>query len=318
MKFYLKILFCALLITSCVSNNFINVECDNGNCTAERVDQNERLDQEGEGLVIKNDEILLDVSDDFPYPDKGQSFLKEGEIPRPKKIFSSTGAEIVEIRRLGEIYWIYSESLPSKTWPLIKDFLADGFNLVEESPEEGIIQSKVGTTEDELNVRLEHGIKNNSSEIYLYDKDNQTSDISFFNQLASFIQENLPGYQGNSIAAQSLNLNKKARIVYVRKEIGIEFKLSFERTWSAISRAIDRTNYAVADRNRELRYIQIDLEEDNESFFNFFGSSEVDKEVDYELIFTKVGENTLLEFKKLSNTEVTVNELVDKINENLS
>ena len=177
----------------------------------------------------------------------------------------------------------------SKTWPLVKDFLADGFNLIEEFPEEGIIQSKIGTTDEELNVRLEHGIKNNSSEIYLYNKDNQTSDITFFNQLASFIQENLPGYQGNSIAAQSLNLNKKARIVYVRKEIGIEFKLSFERTWSAISRAIDRTNYAVADRNRELRYIQLDLEEEDDGFFSFFGSSEAEKEVDYELVFTEIG-----------------------------
>ncbi|GIR11332.1 MAG: hypothetical protein CM15mP22_7520 [Gammaproteobacteria bacterium] len=88
--------------------------------------------------------------------------------------------------------------------------------------------------------------------------------------MQAFIQENLPGYQGNSIAAQSLNLNKKARIVYVRKEIGIEFKLSFERTWSAISRAIDRTNYAVADRNRELRYIQLDLEEEDDGFFSFW------------------------------------------------
>ena len=318
MKFYLKLFICFFLATSCVSNDFINVECENGNCTAERVNENERLDQEGEGLIFENDELLVDVSDDFPYPDKGQSFLKEGEVPRPKKIFSSTGSEVVEIRRLGEIYWIYSESLPSKTWPLVKDFLADGFNLIEEFPEEGIIQSKIGTTEEELNVRLEHGIKNNSSEIYLYNKDNQTSDITFFNQLASFIQENLPGYQGNSIAAQSLNLNKKARIVYVRKEIGIEFKLSFERTWSAISRAIDRTNYAVADRNRELRYIQLDLEEEDDGFFSFFGSSEAEKEVDYELVFTEIGENTLLEFKKLSDTEVTVNELVDKINENLS
>ena len=94
--------------------------------------------------------------------------------------------------------------------------------------------------------------------------------------------------------------------------------MSFERTWSAISRAIDRTNYAVADRNRELRYIQLDLEEEDDGFFSFFGSSEADKDVDYELVFTEIGENTLLEFKKLSDTEVTVNELVDKINENLS
>ena len=52
-------------------------------------------------------------------------------------------------------------------------------------------------------------------------------------------------------------MNKKARIVYVKKEIGIEFRLPFERTWSAISRAIEKTGYEVSDRNRELKYIQI-------------------------------------------------------------
>jgi len=35
--------------------------------------------------------------------------------------------------------------------------------------------------------------------------------------MASYLSENLPGYQGDSIAAQGLNLNKKARIVYVKK-----------------------------------------------------------------------------------------------------
>ncbi|MAV83854.1 MAG: hypothetical protein CMQ82_03175 [Gammaproteobacteria bacterium] len=318
MKKIIEIIFYLTVISSCAGNDFINVDCERGNCTAERADQNERLGSEGEQLVLSEADIDLDISNDFPYPDKGQSFLKEGEIPRPKKIFSSTGSEIVEIRRLGEIYWIYSESLPSKTWPLIKDYLSSGFDLIEESPDAGIIKSTIGGSDEQLNIRLEHGIKNNSSEIYLSDKENQTSDISFFNEMASFIQENLPGYQGNSIAAQSLNLNKKARIVYVRKEIGIEFKLSFERTWSALSRALERTEYIVVDRNRDLRYIQLDIEEDAEGFFNFFGSNETDQKVDYELTFTKIGDNTLLEFKKLSDIDVSVNELVDKINENLS
>ena len=59
-------------------------------------------------------------------------------MPRPKKIFSSEGSESVEVRRLGGIYWIYMEALPSKTWPLMKDYLFDNqYNLVSESPESG-------------------------------------------------------------------------------------------------------------------------------------------------------------------------------------
>jgi len=316
MKLSLKILI-LLFLASCASNNFATLECENANCTLERINENERLVNEGDDLIVLDD-ISYESSNDFPYPERGESLLKEGEVPRPKKIFSSEGSEQVEIRRLGEIYWIYAEALPSKAWPLVKDFLGNGYNLIEEVPESGVIRSQSVADNNELVVRVEHGIKNNSSEIYLYDNLNQVKEISFYEDMAKYISDNLPGYQGNSIAAQSLNLNKKARIVYIRKEIGIEFKLSYERAWSAISRALERTKYTVSDRNRELKYIQIDLEESNSGFFNFFGSDDSESEVDYELVFTQSGENTLLEFKKLSNTQVSVNELVDKINENLS
>ena len=152
--------------------------------------------------------------------------------------------------------------------------------------------------------------------------------------MASYLSENLPGYQGDSIAAQGLNLNKKARIVYVKKEIGIEFRLPFERTWSAISRAVEKAGYEVSDRNRELRYIQIKVKKENTGWLNnlfspvnnerycpeggclFDGEENVD--ADYELIFSESEENTLLEFKKLSNTNITVDQLVDEINESLS
>ena len=183
-------------------------------------------------------------------------------------------------------------------------------------------------------VTLEHGIKNNSSEIYLANNDKTSKDQVFFEEMASYLSENLPGYQGDSIAAQGLNLNKKARIVYVKKEIGIEFRLPFDRTWSAISRAIEKTGYEVSDRNRELRYIQFKVKKENTGWLNnlfspanterycpeggclFDGEENVD--ADYELIFSQSENNTLLEFKKLSNTNVTVDQLVDEINESLS
>lgn len=306
-----------IILASCASNNIATLECDKGNCTLERINENERLVDEGEQLII-NDNMSFEPSNDFPYPEKGENLLKEGEVPRPKKIFSSEGSEQVEIRRLGEIYWIYAEALPSKAWPLVKDFLGNGYNLLEEMPESGVINSESVATGEKLVVRIEHGIKNNSSEIYLYDEMNQVKETAFYESMAKYISENLPGYQGNSIAAQSLNLNKKARIVYIRKEIGIEFKLSYERAWSAISRALEKTDFKISDRNRELKYIQIDLEESGSGFFNFFDSQDSEAEVDYELVFSQSGENTLLEFKKLSDTQVSVNELVDKINENLS
>jgi len=324
-KIFSIILVSVLVLQNCTIPESRKPYCPENGCLLEgRPNPNERYVKEGEELNTGNELDSLEVVNEFPIPAKGQSFLKEGELPRPKKIFSSTGSENVEVRRLGEIYWIYVEALPSKSWPLIKDYLAQSnFNLVNEDPSIGKIRAEKNNFFD---ITLEHGIKNNSSEIYLLDDDNKSLELESFEELAAYISLNLPGYEGNSIAAQGLNLNKKARIVYVKKEIGIEFRLPYDRTWSALSRAVDKAGLVVADRNRELKYIQIKLEEQQEGFFvdlfrgqnPFNNNVSEDVEADYELIFTESGDNTILEFKKLSDIEFSVDELVDIINESLS
>tara|TARA_B100001989_G_C24481845_1_gene434848 strand:+ start:41 stop:1027 length:987 start_codon:yes stop_codon:yes gene_type:complete len=324
-KIFSIILVSVLVLQNCTIPESRKPYCPENGCLLEgRPNPNERYVEEGEELNTGNELDSLEVVNEFPIPAKGQSFLKEGELPRPKKIFSSTGSENVEVRRLGEIYWIYVEALPSKSWPLIKDYLAQSnYNLVNEDPSIGKIRAEKNNFFD---ITLEHGIKNNSSEIYLLDDDNKSLELESFEELAAYISLNLPGYEGNSIAAQGLNLNKKARIVYVKKEIGIEFRLPYDRTWSALSRAVDKAGLVVADRNRELKYIQIKLEEQQEGFFvdlfrgqnPFNNNVSEDVEADYELIFTESGDNTVLEFKKLSDIEFSVDELVDIINESLS
>ena len=324
-KIFSIILVSVLVLQNCTIPESRKPYCPENGCLLEgRPNPNERYVEEGEELNTGNELNSLEVVNEFPIPAKGQSFLKEGELPRPKKIFSSTGSENVEVRRLGEIYWIYVEALPSKSWPLIKDYLAQSnYNLVNEDPSIGKIRAEKNNFFD---ITLEHGIKNNSSEIYLLDDDNKSLELESFEELAAYISLNLPGYEGNSIAAQGLNLNKKARIVYVKKEIGIEFRLPYDRTWSALSRAVDKAGLVVADRNRELKYIQIKLEEQQEGFFvdlfrgqnPFNNNVSEDVEADYELIFTESGDNTILEFKKLSDIEFSVDELVDIINESLS
>ncbi len=327
------LIFGILILESCSVTENTEKYCPEDGCLLVRENPNDRFNEEAAKSDIEQEFEALEVSNDFPYPPEGQSYLKEGLVPRPKKIFSSEGSESVEVRRLGGIYWIYMEALPSKTWPLMKDYLFDSqYNLIFESAESGKITAEKSA--DKMFVTLEHGIKNNSSEIYLSNEDKTSKDQEFFEQMASYLSENLPGYQGDSIAAQGLNLNKKARIVYVKKEIGIEFRLPFERTWSAISRAVEKAGYEVSDRNRELRYIQIKVKKENTGWLNnlfspvnnerycpeggclFDGEENVD--ADYELIFSESEENTLLEFKKLSNTNITVDQLVDEINESLS
>ena len=318
-KIFSVILICIFVLQNCTIPESRKQYCPENGCLLEkREDPNERYSDEGKELEDYDQLQSLEVLDEFPYPPKSPSFIKEGEVPRPKKIFSSQGSENVEVRRLGEIYWIYIEALPSKSWPLIKDFLLDNeYVLLNDDPTLGKITAKKAS---QFFLTLEHGIKNNSSEIYLLDSNNNSMELNYFEELAAYISENLPGYEGNSIAAQGLNLNKKARIVYVKKEIGIEFRLPFDRTWSALSKAVEKADLKIADRNRELKYIQIKLDDEDEGFFrNLFSAQNASEvEADYELIFSESEGNTILEFKKLSDIEVSVDELVDIINESLS
>lgn len=318
-KIFSVILICIFVLQNCTIPESRKPYCPENGCLLEkREDPNERYSDEGNELEDYDQLQSLEVLDEFPYPPKSPSFIKEGEVPRPKKIFSSQGSENVEVRRLGEIYWIYIEALPSKSWPLIKDFLLDNeYELLNDDPTLGKITAKKAS---QFFLTLEHGIKNNSSEIYLLDSSNNSMELNYFEELAAYISENLPGYEGNSIAAQGLNLNKKARIVYVKKEIGIEFRLPFDRTWSALSKAVEKADLKIADRNRELKYIQIKLDDEDEGFFrNLFSAQNASEvEADYELIFSESEGNTILEFKKLSDVEVSVDELVDIINESLS
>lgn len=318
-KIFSVILICIFVLQNCTIPESRKPYCPENGCLLEkRENPNERYSDEGKELEDNDQLQSLEVLDEFPYPPKSPSFIKEGEIPRPKKIFSSQGSENVEVRRLGEIYWIYIEALPSKSWPLIKDFLLDNeYELLNDDPTLGKITAEKTS---QFFLTLEHGIKNNSSEVYLLDSNNNSIELEYFEALAAYMSENLPGYEGNSIAAQGLNLNKKARIVYVKKEIGIEFRLPFDRTWSAISKAVDKADLKIADRNRDLKYIQIKLDKEEEGFFrNLFNAQNQDEvEADYELIFSQSEGNTILEFKKLSDTEISVDELVDIINESLS
>jgi uncharacterized lipoprotein len=318
-KIFSVILICIFVLQNCTIPESRKPYCPENGCLLEkRENPNERYSDEGKELEDNDQLQSLEVLDEFPYPPKSPSFIKEGEVPRPKKIFSSQGSETVEVRRLGEIYWIYIEALPSKSWPLIKDFLLDNeYELLNDDPTLGKITAEKTS---QFFLTLEHGIKNNSSEVYLLDSDNNSMELEYFEELAAYMSENLPGYEGNSIAAQGLNLNKKARIVYVKKEIGIEFRLPFDRTWSAISKAVEKADLKIADRNRDLKYIQIKLDKEEGGFFrNLFNAQNQDEiEADYELIFSQSEGNTILEFKKLSDTEISVDELVDIINESLS
>ena len=74
----------------------------------EKIEENINLPPE---LQIKSKENHYPVSENL-------DVLKNSDVPKPRQIFSSSGNSSVQLRRLGELMWIYVETLPSTSWPI--------------------------------------------------------------------------------------------------------------------------------------------------------------------------------------------------------
>ena len=60
------------------------------------------------------------------------------EIPMPQQVFSSGTSNEVRMHKLGELRWVYVETLPSSAWPIMKDFwTASNYGLSLSNPNTG-------------------------------------------------------------------------------------------------------------------------------------------------------------------------------------
>ena len=240
------------------------------------------LDDELSTGVITTDDLDLEMEEDH-YPivsaDKNTIFA---EVPKPRQIFSAGGKSEVQLRRLGELLWVYVETLPSTTWPITRSYWETSeFQLLDANPESGVM---IIDFDDEINfkITIEHGIKESSSEIFLSGLDkNGDNDIEldqkqtqpYLEDLVNYIADSVGTFSGTSLAAQSLNDKKKSRIFSENERTIIELDLNFERAWSTVSRAITGSKIISNDRNREegIFYVSLSPDEDsNNSRFNPF------------------------------------------------
>ena len=88
-------------------------------------------------------------------------------MPKPRQIFASDGSSSVQLRRLGNLMWIYIETLPSTAWPISRSYWDTSiYNVTKADP----FQGKILIDYDQntyFEMRIEHGIKEASTEIFL-------------------------------------------------------------------------------------------------------------------------------------------------------
>lgn len=327
MKFFNISIIGLLIISSCAS-----ITGPDGAFPETRYDFLE--DELSEDLVTPEDLEIETEENHYPI-DTSLTNTVFQEVPKPRQIFSAGGASEVQLRRLGELLWIYVETLPSTTWPITRSYWETSeFQLLDANPETGIM---IIDFDDEINfqITIEHGIKESSSEIFLSGvkkEDNEVINLDqeeiqpYLEDIVNYIANSVGTFSGTSLAAQSLNDRKKSRIFSESDRTVIELDLNFERAWSTVSRAINSSRIISNDRNREEGIFYVSLSVDNENDRSRFNPlsifmrtpSEQNANPEYMILVTRSGSKTLIRAESLSGTIQDSEDLLSILNESLS
>ena len=278
------------------------------------------------------------IMDYYPVPDEIEGIqASQYEVPLPRQVFSSGTTNQIRLHKLGELRWIYIESLPSSVWPVMKDFMTlSEQGLSFHDPNTGIMESNsfVSSTgvNSKLVLKVEHGIRQSSSEVFLshltqnsqgdWQRANVENNIE-----AEVLREALdylssaPNTGGTSLIALNLNLGQKA---VLKNENGIDFiemNLNFSRAWAAVDRALSESLIEVRDLNRDqgLFFVNFGVNEEM-GFVRGLFSSNTQENVNFIIEVSKVNENKCL-VKVIADTEDSegmARDLLSEINQSLS
>ena len=288
-----------------------------------------------EPLKLPDDNSLVSLEDHYPVSDYQDISLEIFDIPRPRQVFSSAGNSSVQLRRLGDLMWVYVETLPSTSWPIMSSYWdTSKYTVISKTPNTGVI--KIEFNENSiLEMQIEHGIKESSTEIFL----NQVSKIndeylsnpeliqSELESVVNFFAESINTFSGTSLAAQNLNDLKKSKIYLENGQTVIELSLNFDRAWSSVTKAMNESNIILNDKDRSsgIFYVSKSSSDSNGGIFSFLNRSNNTEKKDFVIgdsdiqvkITQKNNKTYVRAYSKSGNIEDS-EQLISLINESLS
>jgi|TARA_B100001093_G_scaffold163805_1_gene156175 outer membrane protein assembly factor BamC len=291
-----------------------------------------------EDIQLPMDLNLIVVENHYPVKET-KELLNRQEVPKPRQIFSSSGNSSVQLRRLGELMWIYVETLPSTSWPISKSFWdTSSYKVIKSNPVTGEIDISYDKTTF-LKMKIEHGIKEASTEIFLTQINISSNEIisnpeliqDELSNLVNYFAESVSQFSGTSLAAQNLNEMKKAKILVEDNQTIIELDLNFDRAWSSVTKALDASEIITNDKDRSngIFYVSYAEEDDgilgDNGIFSFLniGRNNKNKIVNFdgakfEVKITEKNNKTYVRVYSKDGKIAEAEKLISKINESLS
>ncbi len=220
--------------------------------------------------VIEDITILLDL-----YPINGEIDKEKlsYELQRPRQFFSSGSNNEIRLHKLGQIRWLYVESLPSSVWPILNQYIENenDLSIGISDPDEGVIETEIFNRKDKevkYRFKVEHGIRQASTELFftelvkkendwaILDNDNSEAD-DFLRKLLEYFSSTTVS-QGTSLVALNLNQGRKSEVINTDDgKSYIKLSIGFARTWAALNRALKEAAISIKDLNREEGYVLI-------------------------------------------------------------
>ena len=274
------------------------------------------------------------VENHYPVNGLEESINNQG-VPKPRQIFATSGNSSVQLRRLGELMWIYVETLPSTSWPISKSYWdTSSYETIETDPLTGEIQIKFDDLSF-LEMKIEHGIKEASTEIFLNQIDLASNEIisnpeliqSELSNLVNYFAESVSQFSGTSLAAQNLNEMKKAKIFVENGQTTIELNLNFDRAWSSVTKAMDASNVVTNDKDRSngIFYVSYADNEEEKGIFSFLNfnrdntsARDSSDGATFEVKITEKNNKTYVRAYSKDGKIEDAEKLISKINESLS
>ena len=220
--------------------------------------------------VIEDITILLDL-----YPINGEIDKEKlsYDLQRPRQFFSSGSNNEIRLHKLGQIRWLYVESLPSSVWPILNQYIENenDLSIRISDPDEGVIETEIFNRKDKVvkyRFKVEHGIRQASTELFftelvkqendwaILDNDNSEAD-DFLRKLLDYFSSATVS-QGTSLVALNLNQGRKSEVINTNDgKSYINLSIGFARAWAALNRALKEAAINVKDLNRKEGYVLI-------------------------------------------------------------
>ena len=294
-------------------------------------------EKQTKSIVLPDDQASRPIVDYFPInTENNEQVGTDYEIPIPQQVFSSGTSNEVRMHKLGELRWVYVETLPSSAWPVMKDFwTASDYGLSLSNPNTGIIESnrvESNGKETKLIMKIEHGIRQASSEVFVSHVVQQNEEwvrVTGENNLEAKVLRQVldyfassPSSGGTSLVALNLNYGQKAVLKQSdNKDNFIELNLEYARSWAAVDRALKEALITVKDLDRDqgIFFVEFSKQGEEKGFIRRLFSSE-SFVGNYQVIVKEINENTCVVtiISDGDDAKVFERDLLSEINQSLS